>query len=346
MPSRIEDVPHVVTEPEARTSPWAGPRWPSSPSGGPPVLVGATDGSLPPCSTSRAASGRGTMTAEPRRHAPGLRLRRAPDGRDETVAGVAVVDLASGEVARVAAVDGGGDDRRRRRPGLVARQPVARLVRARRGQLGRRRAGGRHHRHRWGSIDTGTVDAVRRAGRRPAPVGVSDDGTAVVVDRRQRGHPRRDHVGDDAHAAVGEPASDGRVRRGRRVRTGRSPRPTVSLTAVGLTVTADAAPVRHPGRRGAAAHPGHGPVPRWRPGDPARLGDSRRSCWRWSSPAPGSDAERGRRRPSLVLLTTSPDRPEAAWTYRMRGARPARHRRGQRRRRPASPTSTARRRSR
>ena len=107
LPSRIEDVPGSVTGAGSADLAVGRTSVAFISSRGHTVLVSATDGTyhrvdLPDREAARI------MRLSP----DGMRLAYVyasrPEGREETLAGVAVVDLASGKVERWAAVNGGG----------------------------------------------------------------------------------------------------------------------------------------------------------------------------------------------------------------------------------------------
>ena len=237
IPSRIEDVPQWLTG--AGSSDLAVGRASVAfiSSGAHTVLVSATDGSyhrveLPDRPWSR------TMRLSPDGTHLAYVYATRPDGRDETIAGVAVVDLASGEVSRVAAINGGGTTVDITSMGW---SPDSRWLAWSGRDVVSWSDGGpvADTTATMGAIDTRTL--AQSSGRAtPGPVGVSDDGTVVVVDRRHvvtldattsettrtrlSGSPSGDVFAGGAVPDRAVTSSDG------------------SLTAVGLTVVADAAP--------------------------------------------------------------------------------------------------------
>jgi hypothetical protein len=274
------------------------------------VVVSATDGSYhrfePP-----DRDGARTMRLSPDGTHLAYVYRVRPQGRTDMLAGVAVVDLESGEVERWAAVNGGGTTVD---IGSIGWSPDGRWV-------------------AWSGIDvvswddrgpvadtTGTMGAIdteqglqSTSRATPGPVGVSDDGVVVLVNRRER-VTLDATTSERTRTPLGRagPGSDD-VFAGGEVSDRLVTSADGSLTAVGLRLTDRSAPfVARDGeilQRELAPdlYPGGGRVTPLGWAAPSLL-------MAMVEPVPGSGAYGGNAA-SLVLMT-SPDRPESGWTYR------------------------------
>lgn len=309
LPSRIVDVPPWVTGAGSRDLAVGRASVAFISSGAHTVLVSATDGSYRRVELPDRRGAR-TMVLSPDGTHLAYVFTARPDETPDPVAGVAVVDLLSGEVERVPAVDGDGTSVDIASLGW---SPDGRWL-AWAGQDGAGRGETGPVPDSSGTAGVVEVDTMEQstigglAGAAGA-VGVSDDGVATVVSGDMvltyhpvaggaEEEPLRSPTGGPGGVQVSDRAvtsSDG------------------SLTAVGRLLTGRSATFVSedgdvlPRRLAADLYPAGGRVTPLGWAAPSLL-------MAVVEPVPGSVAYGGDAA-SLVLMT-SPDRPESEWTYR------------------------------